>query len=470
MLASTGCATLRATFGGYATGPNGISRPQQQLREAMEASDFTAALGWREDDVLLRALNVGIASYYAEQYARSGAVLDSAALLADDRITASLSRNALSMLTNDMARPYQLRRTERLFIPYYGMLAYARLGAWEDAAVEARRISGLLAQYAADRDHSERALHASLHHLAGAVFERAGNRGEAEVAYRLASELYSALPETLALRDTSQHGELLVVVERGFVAHRTTETIDIVLGDEDRDSLRHSGESRGRAVTRIAERAAILRRSEERGTSSLLAHWGQPSYRGHRSHDDDDEYHLTIAFPSLRRSRHSWRGAPRVAVDDQQLPGVEMTSVLDDASSVDERRERVAVATRALARAAAKYAITKAIKEKKGEVAGTLANIGASMMERADVRSWHLLPQEISLLRVRLPAGARHLRLQVGAGSSARAVDLGTVVILAGTVTIAPVRLWPRQPWTFVKPTEPLLAEADSSCSTSLCP
>jgi hypothetical protein len=231
LLSATGCATLRATFGAYDTGPNGISRPQQRLREAMAAGDVVAALAWREDDALLRTLNVGVVSYYAAQYARSAAALDTAALVADDRITASLSRNALSMLTNDMARPYQPRRTERLLIPYYGMLAYARLGAWEDAAVEARRLSGLLTQYGADRDDAERSLHAVLHHLAGAVFERAGNRGEAEVSYRAARALAFALNDSLVPLDSSRAGDLVVVVERGFVAHRTTESIDIYLGD-----------------------------------------------------------------------------------------------------------------------------------------------------------------------------------------------------------------------------------------------
>jgi hypothetical protein len=43
---------------------------------------------------------------------------------------------------------------------------------------------------------------------------------------------------------------------------------------------------------------------------------------------------------------------------------------------------------RALARAVAKYA---AAKDRKGEVAGELANLGTVLLERADVRSWHLL-------------------------------------------------------------------------------
>ena len=74
LLVASGCSMLRATIGAYETGPDGIARPQQQLREALVRADFVAALGWPEDDALLRALGTGASSYYAAQYARSVSV------------------------------------------------------------------------------------------------------------------------------------------------------------------------------------------------------------------------------------------------------------------------------------------------------------------------------------------------------------------------------------------------------------
>jgi hypothetical protein len=402
-------------------------------------------------------------------------VLDTAALLADDRITASLSKDALALVTNDLARPYQPRRTERLFIPYYGMLAYARHGAWEEAAVEARRVSGLLAQYANDRDDAERSLHAALHHLAGAVFERAGNRGEAEVAYRAAHALSLAHRDSLNATASAGEGELLVVVERGFVAHRATATIDLWLGDEDRDSLRHSEESRRRAVSRIAKSVGTWSTGGSANRSDALR-VGPPFGSRHSRRDDDDEdndgHYLSIAFPALRRSARPWKGAVHLAVDDRPVRGgeVQLAAAVDDASAADERRERVALATRAIARAATKYVVTKAIKDKKGDVAGTIAELGASILERADVRSWHLLPQEITLLRLRLPAGAREVRLLVGGGQHAQVVDVGRVTILAGTVTIAPIRLWGDPPASSTRATESVVATVDTGCSSLHCP
>jgi hypothetical protein len=476
LAAGTGCATLRATVAGYATGPDGISRRQQELRTALVEGEVAKALAWREDDALLRSLTTGVAAYHARQFARSAAALDTAALLADDRITASLSKDGLALVTNDMARPYQPRRTERLFIPYYAMLSYVQLGAWEDAAVEARRLVGLLAQFRDDGDDGDRGVHGAMQHLAGAVFERAGDENEARVAYRAAHALLASVPESIARGTIADEGELLVVVERGFVAHRATETIELYLDDEDRDSLRQDGDGRRRAADRIAARAAASGRRQSGGASASaavqqhgLSSFGSP--RRHHHDDDDDDYRLTIAFPSLRPSARPWGGAVRLAVDGSAVDGMDVSVVVDDASAVDARRERLAIATRAVTRAATKYIVTKAIKDKQGEVAGTITKFGASLLERADVRSWHLLPREIALIRMRVPAGRRAVRIQVGEGLEVRTAEVGNVVVRRGELTIVPVRLWrDPAPGPVAGAPPPVIAEANVVCTTFFCP
>jgi hypothetical protein len=273
-------------------------------------------------------------------------------------------------------------------------------------------LTALLEQYAADRSESERATHATLHYLAGAVFERAGERDEAQVAYRNARALLPAPDDSAVATRAKGDGEVLVVVERGFVAHRATESINIFVHDEDRDSV-HGGPRHGYGHE-------YARREDHDG-------------------DDDDGYWLSVALPSVRRSRRS-AGEPTIVVDGTSAATSRMSMLLDDAVTADEQRERVSFLTRATARAAAKYVITKAVKDKRGEVAGSLANIGASLMERADIRSWHLLPQEISLLRVRVPAGQHSVAIAIG--ESGGRVDVGAVSVRAGLTTIAAVRLW----------------------------
>jgi hypothetical protein len=444
----TACATLRATFGGYAQGPDGIARSQHVLREALASGDFRTALGWHEDDALLAMLTRATSAYYAAQYARAAALLDTAALLADDRVTASLSRDALALVTNDNARPYQPRPTERLFIAYYGMLSYARLESWEEAAVEARRIVNLLAQRDGDRDPEEQALHAALEHLAGVVLERAGRADEAQVAYRVAHGMLASAPERPA-RPAAGEGEVLVVLERGFVAHRVTEQINVFfgggdVGDVDDDSLHIGGRRRTHPAVRLAHQLehtdAPRRGPYETGTVDVAVN---DSARTTRDRDDDDDgYWLAVALPVLHRSTRPWSETVRMSADGALSEALRLAGVIDDAARVDERRDRVATLARAAARASAKYALTKTVKEKKGKTAGTLANFGASLLERADVRSWHLLPQEVQLFRMTLPAGSHTLRLEVGDGAHTRIVEIGPVAVRAGSVTIVPQRVW----------------------------
>jgi len=374
-------------------------------------------------------------------------VLDSAALLADDRITASISRSALALVTNDMARPYQPRRTERLFVAYYGMLSYARLDKWDDAAVEARRMVSLLAQDDAQRDDAERPLHAAMEYLAGAVFERAGEKGEATVSYRAAHALASAVPVPVQ-RKVELDGEVLLVVERGFVAHRTTETISIRLDDDERESI-HSDRVWNGVARRVTERM------DHRGAM----------YRYRDDDDDaDDVQRLSIAFPILRRSAPTWPGTLKATADGSVTTVASIVASVDDASGVDERRERLAMITRAVARAAAKYTVTKAVEDKKGEVAGAIAGFGANLLERSDIRSWHLLPQALELIRLRVQPGARALTLEIGSSTSLRRLRIPEVVVNAGTVTIVPVRLWQSTPFESVTP---VVAVAD--CAAPDC-
>jgi hypothetical protein len=344
-----------------------------------------------------------VSAFYASQFARCAAVLDSAALLADDRITQSVSREGLALVTNDLARPYQPRRTERLFIPYYSMLAYARLGEWEDAAVEARRLNQLLLAYSSDQTTGEKPTHAMLYYLAATVLERAGESEDAAVSYRLARATAPEMVDSVTPALEPEQGEVLVVVERGFVAHRATGAIELFLGDDD----------------------------------AMRGDRGRRRHRDDGDGGDDDDYWLSIAFPTLRRGARP-ASDPMISVDDIIATGPKLATLLDDASAADEQRERTALVARATTRAVAKFALTKAVKDRKGEVAGKLANIGLSLMERADVRSWHLLPQSITAMRIRVPAGTHHVRVAVNGAME----DLGPVTVRPGAVSLVTTRLF----------------------------
>jgi hypothetical protein len=111
----------------------------------------------------------------------------------------------------------------------------------------------------------------------------------------------------------------------------------------------------------------------------------------------------------------------------------------------DFQAERALIVARTVARAAAKLALTKGAEKKieekneaAGKIIGLLGNIGNALLERADTRSWHLLPAGISIARVQLPPGEHQLQVELGA----RIISLDPIMVAAGGIAIVPARAW----------------------------
>jgi hypothetical protein len=107
--------------------------------------------------------------------------------------------------------------------------------------------------------------------------------------------------------------------------------------------------------------------------------------------------------------------------------------------------ERPTMLARTLVRAIAKVALSSAAEkavrkedETAGEIVGLLTNLGTLLTERADTRCWHLLPGQVHMLRLRLPAGTHQLELTVGG----QRIDLGFVSVRPGHTTFLTHRVW----------------------------
>ncbi|HSJ05192.1 MAG TPA: hypothetical protein VK936_00735 [Longimicrobiales bacterium] len=486
--ACVGCAGI---LGSYAIAPNGLSVEEDRLRQMLARGQAAAALERLDrtapgDDVL-RALYHGIVAYHAGRFEESARILDIAGDLADERITKSISRSALSLVSNDLVLPYEPGRTERLMIPYVAALARIRLGDVPGAAVEARRLSLLLQQYV-DRDSPpEPGLHAALRLFAGTIFEAAGETNDASVAYRNAQALDPLATVPGGLPAETGTGSVVVVLEQGFVAHRTEQALAVLLLPEEVHAIAHGPTDDRAAVTAfVAGRVlahAVHGEGIRRGmalyvpapdTSVVPARRGravcaatvvpsaagdpagsQPRPASHRSteectekDDDADElpYLLKVAWPAYRSDHRI--GQARLLAGSDTVPFAG-TGDLSAGVMADYESERALVVARTIARGAAKLALTKGAErsvEDRSEVAGRLiglaGNIGSVLLERADTRSWHLLPAGIALARVTLPAGEHMLEIAVGYDEPYRSISAGSVAVRPGQLTILPVRVW----------------------------
>lgn len=528
-LAVSGCGA----FGGYDLAPSGLTRTEEEIRRdlAFEPGQLYQAVLEDERDLpgdeLLRLLYAATAGRYAGAWDESSRLLDQASVLAEDRVTRSASREALSMITSDRVLPYVPGRTERLMIPYLSALNFLEAGDVGGAAVEARRIEALLDRMYGNAPADERPANARfLHYLAGSIFHAAGDFNAADVAFRRAGPLTAELgrpgeavvrvafgdsgsshvetlpelanghgttapPEAAPLgrtlgtavavgsvrADAAQDsmGEVLVLVERGFIPHRVEQSVAVMLPPAQVQLLR-DGDLAEKALAAAEAAARILGAAAHRyGDRSV--YYDDRGYRsqirldpwqGDRCHDgywsgtrercwvpkedqtsDEEPYLLPIAWPVLFQDqpRTGSRQAVHLRAGDRASTGA---GHLDLSAGVrsDFNDQRADMIARTVLRAATKMVIGAGLEEavaKDNEAArdlvGALANLGAALTERADTRSWHLLPGSVSLMRLRLPAGEHQLELEMGE-EGGRALSLGTVEVEPGRLRVLTHRMW----------------------------
>ena len=473
-LAMAGCGLL----GPQTRGPDGLSIYNGDLRHLVRQGRFEAALELAEidgdaaGDDLLAALNLAAVEHYAGRFESSNDRLLAADIEIDERFTKSVAKAAVSLITNDRVLAWLPSRLERPMIHVYGALNYGALGELNEAAVEARRLSQLLDEmHELESDGTDQDVYRTLRYFAGAVFEAAGERNDANVAYRNAGFEDEALVSRYP--DGSDVGEVVVLIESGFVANRVERSVNLLLNADDADYLR-SGSDRARyhaASCLSRQRLALAHQSFGSSWDSDDCPRRRPPPRRRprkRDHDNDDDdnddkdvaYLLRVAWPVMHRS-----------IDDVPLGQVRAFAALSStlaavsdvtaASMADHDGEAIlsadlagamirefngrapGILVKAVARAAVKYTVVNALAD-DSEVAQVVGNAITALLERADTRSWTLLPSGVQIVRLELPAGTHQVVVEFGTGQSAiPPLVLDDVEVHADRVTVVAARAWP---------------------------
>lgn len=478
----SGCTLIRSTIQSYDVRENGQQTNDYLLRRSLaegRADSALAKLGkkgeYRPDDKLLRQLYVGVAAYYAGDYRRSAHALEQAHDMAEDRYTKSISKGSLSLMTNDLALPYMPGDNERLLIHYYGMLAYLKLGEMEDAVVEARRLSYQLERFDEKRNPMDASTRALLRYIAGAVFDAAGEANDAGVAYRNAALLggdsafrrirlgrrSDPVPSASTVALTSNgwgfetpapaYGEIVLIVEYGFVAHRVDQHLLVAVNDEDVGLFaRRDDEHIRRHARRVSDNLMSGMSSSNIGS---LEYRQRDRHRDGRRDFTPADVWLKLAWPVYHRPP-VLDGRPWITIGDGSAAPISLQADVSDAVVADYNRQAALLLTRAVARAAVKQALAEVAeksadgkggkKKREGWLAREAVELTGRLLERADTRSWQLLPSQVGVVRLEVPAGRQNLKLTLPAynGRGGRSVELGDVTIHPGSVTFLTTRIW----------------------------
>ena len=398
----------------------------EEVRIAFEKGDFDGALIELDADGKGKAklpylFERGLIAHYGDLFHESNRTFEFAEITSDDLYTKSISREAVSLVTSDNLRSYAGSQYERLLIHYYRAFNYVYLDMPDDALVECRKASRLLQFYADSDENYEFVGAAFIAYLSAILYEWAGDWNDAFIAYRWAERAYKQYEEVLGIplpQDVGKSlvrlagklgfqeefekyaaiygeppeyapdsGELILLYETGFVPPKIEENIvfpilkvdPIVQEDADRDEKR----------VREYGRTLIRRRNKQ--------------YR-----EVEIEYLLRVAIPTYRSNR------PRIV-------GIDVDTAYGGASGVlVEDIEAAAIKTfeselpiimlRTVVRGVLKYLGFRRANQ-EGEVAGRLFNLLNVVTESADTRSWQTLPNQIFLVRMRLPAGKHNITL-----------------------------------------------------------
>jgi uncharacterized protein len=454
------------------------------LRHSLQSGDAAGALRLvstrspaRPSDRLLRSLQEGLLLHEAGRYAESNRAFAAAEREVDRRFTRSIRRAAGSVLVSDRTLDYLPTRAEEAMIPYYRILNYLALGEQDGALVESRKASAYLA-FREGRGSGCRE-EGLLHYLAGLVFDGAGERNHALVSFRNAERALlacgSAVPRELArdlvrsaralgiddlAEDAAERhglgsmdaeagrGEVVLLLETGWVAHRAR--VERVVPVFFSDLVDAAGDTVAPSPERVAG-LAVARLLSSLPSGSLAASYeaeeGMMTLARHPVPAGTQVLELVkLSWPAYRAAAGT---APRLALRADGADPVEPLLLGDLSVRVVEEldarlpmilaRSALRATTRAALSGEARRRANKEGGEEAGRVAGALVNLLGNALEQPDTRSWTLLPERVSIVRLELPGGEHRLRLESEDGTL---LDLGTVRIEPGERLIRRERVW----------------------------
>ena len=367
------------------------------------ATHFETLGGTLESNRFLALAEAGMARHVAgdlqgaiDTWLLAAAELDSYG----DRPTVSgrgVSEGALSLLLNDKTLPYDGEGFEAALL--HGFLAwdFLRLGARDSALVEVRR-GYEMETLEEDRYSKTYGMNRFARFVAALAQELDGQPDEAAIDLRRLAE---EIPDHPAVRYSLDKAEALQAPGRNEVAARA----ELVVVFE-----------RGRMPAKEAQEVFI---------------------QGYRSFG-------RVSVPTFSAP------APEPAAVEALLDGtaVGRTEVLEGVAQVagENLNDRIVLLVaksvgRAVGKAVLVDAAAEAVGEQHGEGWGFLVSILGSLLatvsERADLRSWLTLPQQVQVLRVAVDPGERRLLLRA---SGSDEIDLGIVEFLPGRPVLVGVR------------------------------
>ncbi len=377
LLILTGCVSARMND----HESDRLFRTQDYLAAAQRLERGYKEHGAQGKDALLFLLDIALSYHTLGDFEKSNRLFQLADKMAEIKDYTSLTNESVKFLIGENAGDYKGEEFESVLISTYLMMNYAVIGNFEDALVEARRVNRKLELMVTlgKRRYQQSAF---ARYVSGILFEAAGNDQDAYIDYKKAYRLSAQL---------SGLGQAL-----WGAAGR------LGLPDEQRDwgGIFHLS---------AREREHAQKRFQTEGEVIVLFENGLAPIKV-----EDPAFHqvpmFSPRFNPVQQAKVSVNGVVRAE-----------TKVADniEALAVENLREKFgALIAKKVAGLAVKAGVAVAVGElTDSPLVGELTGLFLFWIDRADLRSWSLLPRDLQLARVSLPPGTYQVGLETGYGA-----------------------------------------------------
>lgn len=381
-----------------------------RLNQSIDEQDYDFALklmdaskkSYKDHNAVLFHMENGLVAHFAGRYQESNQSLLNAEARIDELYTRSISKQAASFIFNDNVIPYRGEDFEDTLVNLFMALNYAGLGLTEDAIVEARQLDNELnlinSRYADDQKNVYRE-DAFIRLLMGVLYETGNEINDAFIAYRRAEEVY----RTDYQHNYGVHPPQFLIENLLSAAQALGFEKEMIAIQQLYPGISHPHPNEKRNLAEI-----FIIHYNGLGPEKVERAWVVPVPEG---------YIVKVAYPIFEKKNYEiTRSVVRLRHLDNGKTYRFSTQLVEDIGSIailnlDNHMARIKA--KAIARAATKYLIIKAASEEAREQSGDLAglivqlagNITTALTERADVRYWRMLPDEIRMGRALIPAG-----------------------------------------------------------------
>lgn len=411
-----------------ASGCASYSQHALPVREPLARGDLAAAEAFLVEKKpggagLPYLMELGLILRYQGEYARSNETFDAAELLVEELFTKSISREVMSLVTNDEMRDYAGEMWERALVHYYRALNYIDLAEYDEALVECRKLNQRLAVYAdATNDGKTYRNDAFAQYLTAILYEVGGDTGDAWVSLRLADDAYAHYERAYGTPPPAslQRDLIRLAQSQGFTDEETRyrkrfSGADAITTEE---LLKHGEivlfweEGFIPAKIQVDATIPILKDADEQDRSLMAVSLRERYYHPRPYQKKELKYLLRFALPAyappLPDEMPGWCELGNGAVRARSELAENLAAIAR--RGLDDRMGNILL--RSIVRALGKYALTAAAENNKGEVAGRLVNFLTAASEKADTRSWITLPKTIQITRLLVDPGVHQLELK----------------------------------------------------------